>query len=76
MRLARYIFVDKEIALEKKLISKDTVRMISKDGKRVCLLEDDLLKMDGDTIESKVIELEADMMDQRSALKVIQKEFN
>ena len=73
--MARYIFVNKKIALEKGLIKEDTVRMISKDGTLVSLMEDDLKKMDGDSPESKASELGAELLTQKEAIKIINKEF-
>lgn len=70
--MARYVFADKELALEKEVITEDSVRQISKDGKLVCLLEDDFKWRDFD---EAVLEVKGEVLEHVEALRKIEKEF-
>ena len=72
--MIRYIFMKKEDAISEGIVEADTTRMISKDGQTICLMEDDLLKR-GDDKEAIIESLECEVMEQRLALKRVEKEF-
>ena len=72
--MARYLFINKQTAIDNGLIEADTVRMISKDGKTVVLIEDDIQSL-GSDMEAIATDLQADILEQKQALKRIEKEF-
>lgn len=71
---ARYVFIDVEKVFEKDIVGKNSGRMVSKDGKTMCLIEDDLLRI-GDNAEEVADMLGVKLVTQKEALKIIQKNF-
>lgn len=71
---ARYVFIDIEKVFEKDIVGKNSGRMVSKDGKIMCLIEDDLLRI-GDNAEEVADMLGVELVTQKEALKIIQKNF-
>lgn len=71
---ARYVFIDVEKVFEKDIVGKNSGRMVSKDGKIMCLIEDDLLRI-GDNAEEVADMLGVKLVTQKEALKIIQKNF-
>lgn len=71
---ARYVFVDIEKVFEKDIVGPNSGRRVSKDGKTMCLVEDDLLRV-GSNVEEVAEILGTKLVSQREALKIIQKNF-
>ena len=68
--MARYIFISKEIALEKGLITESSA--CRQNATQVVLIEDELKKL-GDDIDKVIEELKAVAMDTQQALKELEK---
>ncbi len=71
---ARYVFVDIEKVFEKDIVGTNSGRRISKDGKTMCLIEDDLLRV-GSNVEEVAESLGTKLVNQVDALKIIEKNF-
>ena len=71
---ARYAFVEVEKVFEKDIVGPNSGRRISKDGKTMCLAEDDLLRV-GDNVEEVAESLGTKLVSQKEALEIIQKNF-
>lgn len=68
--MARYIFIDRKKALEKGLITSESV--CRQNATTVVLIEDELKKL-GNNVDKVIEELGATVMDTKQALKELQK---
>lgn len=68
--MARYIFIDRKKALEKGLITSESV--CRQNATTVVLIEDELKKL-GNNVDKVIEELGATVMDTKQALRELQK---
>lgn len=70
----RYVFLDTETVFKYDIVGVNSGRRVSLDGKIMCLLEDDLLRV-GKNTEDVAKELGAQLVGQKEAIKIIKKQF-
>lgn len=70
----RYVFLDTETVFKHDIVGINSGRRVSLDGKIMCLLEDDLLRV-GKNTEDVAKELGAQLVGQKEAIKIIKKQF-
>lgn len=70
----KYVIINKEIAIEQGIVGASSGRRVSKDGKLLCLVTDDLKRVDSN-VEKVAKDLGATIVSHKEALKIIKEKF-